>query len=429
MRLLIATYYYPPWSLPAANRWAAMTTHLRELGHEVTIVTSAAPVRQRPGGEVSSGELGEVVRTADLNSNSALRRLLRRPAASGEPSALGVADVASTSGLLTRVIVPDAYLVSWNPWARHAVTRLLEDQRIDCVITSGPPFSTHLLGLGARRRRARWIAEFRDGWLFERLTPPFPTAPQRGLERRLEQLTVSRADAVVGVTAPIVDDFATRLGVAAHLIPNGWDPESSPSRSDGAGLLDPAKFSFVHTGTISGPWGRDPGALLEALKRLITANPALAHRIEVLFVGLATATDLRRLGDPALRGVVRHAGVVDRASSFALQRAADALLLITSPNVGEATGKLFEYLGSGRPIIALANGNEAARIVRETGTGMAVAPDDVSGIAITLQRAIDGELQTRYVPRGLDRYSYPGPARLMAALAERVCQEDLRATA
>lgn len=418
MRLLVASYYYPPWALPGANRWAAMTKYLRQLGHEVTVVTTAAPISAQAPPD-RSGALDGVVRTADLTSSTALRRILRRPTAAGTSSTLGMAPVASTSALLTKVIVPDAYLASWNPWALRAIGRVLNDRRIECMITTGPPDSTHLLALALGRRRPAWIADFRDGWLFQPLRSPFPTAPQRHLERWLEHRTVTKADAIVGVTRPIVDDFRERFGAPAQLITNGWDPELTPSDVSVRELVDPGRFTFLHTGTISGGWGRDPRPLVTALRHLIEGTPELRHRVQVLFVGVASPADLALLGDPLLDGVVQHAGVVARAEVLALQRAADALLLLTSTNTGEATGKLFEYLGAGRPILALAHGNEAARIVGETGTGVCVSPRDVDAIEGQLRRAIDGELGREYAPRDLDRYSYPGPAVAMAEVAQR----------
>jgi glycosyltransferase involved in cell wall biosynthesis len=415
MRLLVASYYYPPWAFPAANRWAAMTKYLRQLGHEVTVVTTSAPV-------VTSNGLGSaegVVRTSDLNSNATLRKLLRRAPIGSEPATLGATTAAGPPALLTKVIVPDAYLVSWTPWARQAIARLLREQRFDCLITTGPPDSTHLLGLALGRRRPAWIAEFRDGWLFQPLRAPFATGPQRALERWLERRVATQADAVVGVTGPIAEDFRSRLGVPAELIRNGWDPHSAQLVAAPSALLDERRFTFLHTGTMSGEWGRSPRPFLEALGRLLEADPALEDHIAALFVGVATGEDLRLLEDPRWRAVVRYGGIVDRPTVLSLQRAASTLVLLTSTNTGEATGKLFEYLGSGRPIIAVAGDNEAARIIGETGTGVSVPPGDVEAIAAQIRRAIDGELASSYAPHSLERYSYPGPAQLMAEVAER----------
>jgi glycosyltransferase involved in cell wall biosynthesis len=124
---------------------------------------------------------------------------------------------------------------------------------------------------------------------------------------------------------------------------------------------------------------------------------------------------------------VRYVGQLSRGGSLALQRSADALLLITSAHhVSHATGKLFEYITAGKPIIALARGNEAARIVQETGTGVVVAPDDVEGIANALLTAVDGTLGAAYAPRGQDRYVYPAPAEAVAELVERAIERRRR---
>lgn len=411
MRLLVATYDYPRPGAPGTNRWALMTKYLRRLGHEVTVVTAAAP-------GISIDEVDGVVRTTDLSSNPTLRRLLRRPAAGTAPPS--DSPDGGTTGLVTKVVVPDGYLLSWNPTAARAIKRLARERRFDCLITSGPPDSTHLLGLVSGRRLAPWIAEFRDGWLFEPLSEPFPTAPQRALAGWLERSVVTRADAVVGVTRPIADDLRSRLGRPAELIFNGWDPESMTPAPPASGAVDARRFTFVHTGTVSGGWGRSPRILLAAFRRLLETDPELAGRVEMLFVGRATADDLRLFNAPEFDGVVRYGGFVDRSKAFGLQRAAGALLLLTSDHVSEATGKLFEYLGAGRPIIALAQHNEAARIVEETGTGVCVPPNDVEAIVTQLRRAIDGELAKSYAPRGLERYSYPTPAQQIADLAERV---------
>ena len=101
-----------------------------------------------------------------------------------------------------------------------------------------------------------------------------------------------------------------------------------------------------------------------------------------------------------------------------MQRAAGTLVLITSRNRGEATGKLYEYIAAGRPIIALAEGNEAARIIAETNTGVLVSPDDSEAIAAALRAAVGGELERAYAPRGRERYTYPAVAERMASVVE-----------
>ena len=100
-----------------------------------------------------------------------------------------------------------------------------------------------------------------------------------------------------------------------------------------------------------------------------------------------------------------------RDESLRIQRGADALLLVTGHNRSEATGKLFEYLASGRPILALAEGNEAARIVRETGTGVAVGGADPAGLRAALAALADGALERAYAPTRPRALPLPGSRR------------------
>ena len=406
-RLLVVTYYYPPQPGSGANRWAAMVKYLRRLGHEVMVVTAAPPGHP-------SGETDGVLRTGSLNSNPGLRRLLLRPdRSSASPSP----DATSTAILPTplwKVIVPDPWLVTWNPYALRAAGALLRREPVDCVITSSPAESTHLLPLGLARRRPAWVADFRDGWCFEPLRERFPLGIQRALDRRLERRVATSADVLVGATVPIVDDLRIRFGADALHVPNGFDPEAG---LDGAlpPEYDPGRPTLVHTGPLLGPRGRDPRPLLAALGRLLGEHPAL----QLLVAGRSEFDEAALLADADLGDAVRHLGYLPRAQALALQRAARALVLLTSDATCEATGKLYEYLASGRPIIALAERNEAARIVEETRTGIAVSPHDVGAIAGAVERAISGELEREYQPLGLEPYRYPAPAERMAEAVER----------
>jgi glycosyltransferase involved in cell wall biosynthesis len=172
---------------------------------------------------------------------------------------------------------------------------------------------------------------------------------------------------------------------------------------------------------MSGGWGRDPRPLLKALRDFNAGRSAGETRVRLLLAGRQSLDDERFLAEAGLGSAVEHVGMVDRATAVGLQRDADALLLLTGRNRSEATGKLFEYLASGRPIVAVAGDNEAARIIRETGTGVAVAGSDRAGLDAALHALADGALTRDYAPRGLERFRYPGPAETMAELVERAC--------
>lgn len=412
-RILVISYVHPPIPSVGGNRWAALATHLGRLGHEVTILTT------RAYGAVAGEH--DVIRTADLNASPLLRRLLRRPALP-PPGAPAIGEERSPPAILTGVLVPDAFVVSWLPAALIACRRLLRSRDYDCVVTSSPFESTHLLGLLLGERRPPWLADFRDGWRFESLRPPFPTRPQRALDRELERRVALGADAATAATPPIAEDLERRLGAAATWVPNGWDPELEPQVAAARPPeLEPGRVNLVHTGTLSGGWGREPGPFLDALAQLRAHEPELGERLRLVLAGRARPEEDRAIAARGLQDAVRRVGQLPRAESLALQRRADALLLVTSNNRSEATGKVFEYLVAGRPILALAHENVAARLVHETRTGVTIAPDDVEAITASLASLARGELGRQYAPRGVERYVQPGPALEMLAAIERAC--------
>ena len=404
-RLLLVTYYHPPMPFLGGDPWSGLASHLRKLGHELTIVTTGAY------GSLATDADNQVFRTTDLTRVGALRRVLRRPALAAEGAAATVNK--APPAILTRTIVPDAYLLSWAAWTVPSVRRLIRRQAIDCVITTSPPDSTHLVGLALGRDRPAWIADFRDGWSFEGLREPFPTDPQRRLDAWLETQVARRADHVIAATLPLVDDLRSRFEPRAALIPNAWDSDLEPEVARAKPPpLNGNRVNLVYTGTLAGVRGHDDRGLLEALRRFVREDPELASRLRLVIAGRLMDHEAKLLAGPELRSLVHIAGALPRPAAVALQRRADALLLVTSHHKSIVTGKLFEYLTAGKPILALAGDNEAARIVRETQTGEVVAPDNVEAIVGALRRVTDRSLA--FAPRGAERYTYTAVARQMS---------------
>jgi glycosyltransferase involved in cell wall biosynthesis len=288
------------------------------------------------------------------------------------------------------------------------------------VITSSPPQSAHLVGAALRRSGVPWIADFRDGWSFEPPRAPWAVAAQGRADGRLERFVVERASAVVGVTEPIVEDLRRRFGAPATLVTNGFDPED-----DSAGAehppLDLDRHSLVHTGRMAIARS-SPRPVLEAVRMLKREAPEIAQRLEIVFAGPLTADETDLLKRPDLDGLVRNVGSLDRPSALALQRAADSLLVVTegSSRKSVATGKLFEYLASGRTILVLGEETEAARIVADAKAGFATSADDPERIANALLRLVEGVLPEGPDPEAVARYSYRELACSYAELIENV---------
>jgi glycosyltransferase involved in cell wall biosynthesis len=254
------------------------------------------------------------------------------------------------------------------------------------VTTSGP-CSAHLVGLALRRKLGiPWVADFRDEWTTNPyLRDRYPTGWHRRLNRSLERTVLEEADRVVCVSRPWLDALR---GVAPGLsadkfsaLPNGYDAEHFPT---GPGHR-PDRFRVVYTGTFYGH--RSPGVFFEAVRRAIAPGRIPPDDLEIVFMGHRSAG---RETDPGLGGVLRAVEHRPYFESLELMRSAALLLLVVPPEggTGNHTGKLFPYLASGRPILALAPAkNVAAELVRSSRSGTVVPPDDPDGIARAL---VDG---------------------------------------
>jgi glycosyltransferase involved in cell wall biosynthesis len=166
--------------------------------------------------------------------------------------------------------------------------------------------------------------------------------------------------------------------------------------------------------------------MIEALRGLAASEPELAERLEVVLAGPYTDDELEMLRTDVAPARISVLGSLTRARALALQRAADALLLIASPARSQlANLKLFEYLAAGRPVLALAGGTEAGRIVAETDAGEVVRSDDVPAIVDALRRLAGGETEPPD-PERAGEYSYPAVAEQMADAVERAIAASRR---
>jgi glycosyltransferase involved in cell wall biosynthesis len=410
--ILLVCHYYPPSAGAAVQRPLLMAKYLRRMGHRVTVLTTAA------FGTLPDDARDEVHRTYDLQLLQARLRGRR------EATPILEADTYSNRPHpLSYVLVPEALVLAWTPFAVAAARRLQRREPFDCVITTSPPESGHLAGLALQRMGAGWIADVRDGWIFESYRPPWRTRIQERLDRALERRLMRSADAVTTVAQPLVDYFRDELGANAALVPNGWDPEqlgeAAPASEAGHELLDPARVSLVHAGRLE-VVGRDPAPLVEALRQLAAEDPSTAARLELVFAGTFTERERELLSQDVAPARIVVAGNLPRDEVLALQRAADGLLLITAGSrTHEVTGKVFEYLGVGRPILALAEGTEAARVVEQAGAGVTVRAGDPAAARAGLEAFVRGEVAAP-ADEARRAWAYPRVAELMAEQIERV---------
>jgi glycosyltransferase involved in cell wall biosynthesis len=369
VKVLLVTMYFPPAGGGGVQRPLKLAQYLPALGVETHVLAPDDPKWVHQDAELRVPTQAWVHRARYLGPRA------RKPAE--ELRATDGVERALVQAQLTarRLLVPDAS-VTWNLTAIPAAIRIVRREAIEAVITTSPPGSVHLVGAAVRRMTgARWIADLRDP-LVANQHRRHDTAAARARQTANEQvarLVARNADAISCVSEAIADEVRglDPRGVV-RTIANGCDFD------DFAGLeYRPAeRFRITHTGSFFGK--RDPRPFLQAFH---DANLDAVVR----FVGDFRSSDREWAESLGLAHRLELVGYLPRADSLRLQRDSEALLLLVPEAGGRGkgvlSGKVFEYLAAGRPILAVVPPDgAAAELVRETGSGIVVAPDDVDGI-------------------------------------------------
>lgn len=287
----------------------------------------------------------------------------------------------------------------WYFMNRRRILRRIRRRGPSVVVSSSFPVSTHLLALYLRSRRSgthAWVADFRDDWVGNpgRYTTRRNLLGRVGVrrlwDRHQERAVVRASDAQVTVSEPIREAFQSRYGSLArmHVITNGYDEEDfsgvSPVRLP---ARDGSAFRIFYFGSLYGL--RRPFNVLEGLRRFVDrAQTPPRIRLDIIgYVDRSIQAELQGRRDPFDVSVSPYA---DHADVLARATVANLLVLILGDGPGargEYTGKLFEYIRLGVPIIATVPvDGVAARLVRDTATGTVVAYDDIESISSTIER-------------------------------------------
>jgi len=374
VKVLLVTLYFPPAGGGGVQRALKLAQYLPALGIETHVLAPRDPKWIHEDPELRVPTQAWVHRVHYVGPHA------RRPAeelhgTSGLERALVHARVATR-----RALVPDAS-VTWNLTAIPAAVRIARREGIDAVITTSPPGSIHFVGAAVKRATGvRWLADVRDALVANphRRADTTATRAKQAANVQLGRLVARYADAISAVSDAIADELrGMEPQGTVRTIANGCDFD------DFAGLeyRPGERFRITHTGSFFGR--RDPRPFLQALHD--SGVDAVAR-----FVGDFRASDREWAEGLGLDDRLELIEYSPRSASLRLQRDSEALLLLVPEADGRGkgvlSGKVFEYLAAGRPILAaVPPDGAAAELIRETGAGIVVAPDDVAGLRAALE--------------------------------------------
>jgi len=392
-KVLIVTYYWPPSAGSGVQRWLKFSKYLPKYGWEPVIFTPENPdfdLKDTSLLKEIPAEL-EVIKFPIWEPYSLFRKFKKEK-------------LQDTSKILERekkkpldklaiwlranLLIPDPRRFWVKPSVEY-LSQIMEANKFDAVITTGPPHSMHLIGLNLKRKTGiKWLADFRDPWSTWEFLDVLPMhSLVRKRHRKLEAEVLKEADAVITISPTFQKEIEQLAGREIHLLTNGFDGADLPSDFKG---YSPVKdeFNIVYTGIIDSI--RDPLPFLQAFKSTFENHPVKAN---LTFVGKVSDKITAYIdNDPWLKTHITYAGYVSHQEVFSYYENAHLLLLIltnTKNAKGNIPGKLFEYIATRRPIIALGDPEgDAAKIIREAKSGEVFSHSDLEGMRDFLSKTL-----------------------------------------
>ncbi len=413
-KILFISYYFPPNTAVGGLRIANFAKNLHLLGWKTYALTIKDKYLSQIDGERLKGiESTKIYKTflfpSIVNIFSRLKSciyffLKKNGNASHEPNssfAQSNPNLCDNEMILQKckryfislfIFLPDTE----KNWILPAFLRtiwLIKRKKIDCILTSSPPHSVHLTGLLSNIfTRVRWVVDFRDPWFIGRSkTPRITCALSNKIERWLEKKVVRRADMVLTTNEKLcnalVESFKKQPQKKFQCVPNGFDAEIFSK-------IEPQKkyeqFTLSYTGTLY--YGRTPEPVFRAIKMLLMEGNHNLEDVRIKLVGNCQYID----GYPiapiihsyGLDSVVEVIDSVPYLRSLEIIKQSHLALLFAPDQPFQIPAKVFDYIGSGTKILAIAGKGATSDLINSTGAGESFHPSDIEGIKEFIYRSI-----------------------------------------
>jgi glycosyltransferase involved in cell wall biosynthesis len=428
-RLLIISYHFPPDGSIGGQRWAGLSKYLARAGWEVHVITASAPGAAPPIPGIHRHfrprrrTLNEMYR-ARVAGREARAAAGQRAIPGGSEWAQQTNPIARGIAIARRVVgsamgLPD-HGRGWLSSAAVVARSLMSRYQFDCVVSSGPPHSSHFVGLVSTlgANTDFWI-DMRDPWSLTHemnsVEDGFIRAERRFLDR-LESLVLPRASRVLANTSEFAAALrASRPSLNVTHFPNGVDLEQLPKRDLSAVSIG----SIAYVGTLYA--GRNLSSVLEAMRLISAARQRDERSLTLNIAGPLESPHRKRMHDEiesaGLAASVNVLGILPRAGALDLLSRAHLALVLAQDQPLCVPAKLYESVGLGVPTLVLAERDSAAACEARRIGAMTAEGNDVEGI-----RSVLGDLLSGSIPTEL-RASAPISYQDLAAEMDHLLRE------
>ncbi len=425
---MVIAYYWPPAGGPGVQRWLKFVKYLPEFGYEPIVyvpenadypIVDKSMLDDIPENlRILKQPISEPYRWASFLSTKKTKRI-----------SSGIIPKEEKQSALDKLLlwirgnffIPDAR----KSWVRPSVSflsKIIQQENIQSIITTGPPHSLHLIGLQLKQQfpNIQWTTDFRDPWTsigYHKKLKLTKASQQK--HKALEHQVLISCDKIVVTSGTTKNEFRALTQKPIKVITNGFEPLVAK-----AGTLD-EKFTISHIGSLL--TDRNPTVLWDVLQDLVHEHKALGEHLNIRLIGVVGEAVLQSLEKYGLADFVTNLGYVGHDEVLQYQHRSQVLLL-TEINAEETKGiipgKLFEYLNAQRPILAIGPmGWEAGQMVEATESGVYFRSNDKNGLKKVLLNWYgaykNNSLQV--APSGIEKYSRRS---LTKSLAEYIAWES-----
>ncbi|MBQ4821913.1 glycosyltransferase family 4 protein [Aquimarina sp. MMG016] len=410
-KILIITYYWPPAGGPGVQRWLKFVKYFRDFDVEPIVyipenptypLEDASLLSEVPEGiKIISYPIFEPYRFAQLFSRKETKTISKGIIAGKEKQSLIQRFLLYIRG---NFFIPDARKFWVKPSVKFLKSYIKEND-IRTIITTGPPHSVHLIGEELKSQLSvSWVADFRDPWTTIGYHDQLKLSKKSIKKHKtLEKEVLNKADHIVVTSFTTQKEFQEITDKQISVITNGYDQEEVAEVD-----LD-AKFTVSHIGSLLS--GRNPKNLWKALYDLTNENNAFAEAFQLQLVGAVSDDVLASIKASGLEAFLELKGYVSHTRAIEIQRSSQVLLLIeidTEETRCIIPGKLFEYMVSKRPILAIGpKGADISRLIIETNSGNFFEYREYEDIKMKLlqyfEKYKEGKLKSEVT--GIEKYS------------------------
>ncbi len=434
--VLILTYYWPPAGGPGVQRWLKFVKYLEDFGWKAHILTVKDGTYSAIDEELEK-EVPANIPVYKTKSSDPFRYYNMLKGKKDGSVSVALINIDKKRSLVDRLamyirsncFIPDARK-GWKKYAYKEALKIIAANNIDLIVTTGPPHSTHLTGLKIKKKTGiQWLADLRDPWTSVYYNDMLPRSGRtRRIDKKLEDSVLKSADAVSVVSPGMQKEFSDRNS-NVNVVMNGFDisdMESSEFRVQNS-EFKVQEFSLVYTGNFK-PNQHIP-KIWDGICELISEREDFAKDFKIRIVGNVDSSVPEYFEAKGVGGKLDLVSYVPHAEVTRIMDTSSLLLFVVPQSKNNKliiTGKLFEYLASGSPVISVGPiDGDAAAILDDTAREKMLDYQEKDLFKQKLLqlyeawKANDGNLK-KLDTAMLDKYSRRSSAELMAEIMNNI---------